>query len=243
MTTVKELNQILNQKFTAFGTGLDDIKEAMLGLTREVAEVKSNQREQHADFIQLAKRVKVAEEVLQNNQKQIVSLEERVDQLEQYTRKDNIIISGLPAHSYAATARKSVSTEPDDVTDEELEANVLKFFETDLGVPLSPADISVIHYVPSKQGKNILVKFTSRKAKLRVLKNRANLKGKKIYVSDHLTRRNNQLFYQARMLVKDNLISRAWVRNCKVFIRSNGEPNVAKTYSITCGNELQKFRV
>lgn len=237
MTTIKEINQ----KLGTVAAVLEELKSTLNFVTSELSEIKQKQDVQHADIVNVSKRVKVVEEICSDNQGQIEEMQVRLDQLEQYTRKDNVIIQGLKSGSYAAAA--SDATEDEDLSDEQLEANVLKFFETDLGVVLAPADINIMHYVPAKVGKNILVKFVTRKSKLLVLKNRSKLKGKQVYISEHLTRRNNQLFYQARMLAKQNRVSGAWVRNAKVFVRTNGDPTVAKTYVITCSNDFQRFKI
>lgn len=214
---------------------VEDLKEAFDRMAADIADIKKGMNA----VGEFQRRLNKVEESCKMYQDEVSSLGDRVDQLEQYTRKDNVIISGIKATSYADAT--SVAGEDEDVTDEKLEESVLKFFDTEIGVKLAPCDINITHYLPAKVGKNILVKFTTRKAKLLVLKNRSKLKGKNIYISEHLTKRNNQLFYRARMLCKDKRISRAWIRNSKLFVRTNGEPNVAKNYAIVSDNDFQRF--
>ena len=62
---------------------------------------------------------------------------------------------------------------------------------------------------------------------MEVLKQSRKLKGTNIYINEHLTPRNNEIAKKARLLRKQGKISRAWIRDCKVFIKTNGIPEVA----------------
>ena len=91
----------------------------------------------------------------------IVSLESSVNQVKQYRRRNNIVISGIP-----------------DVTDDDLEDAVTSIME-DLDVIVQNGDIEVCHRIGKSDqktsGKKIIVRFINHKYCKKALVNRKNL--------------------------------------------------------------------
>lgn len=48
-------------------------------------------------------------------------------------------------------------------------------------------------------------------------------KGKRIFISEHLTKMNSHLFWQARQLKRKNLIKYAWTKNCVVYVKKSDD--------------------
>ena len=67
---------------------------------------------------------------------------------------------------------------------------------------------------------------------MEVLKQSRKCKGTNIYINEHPTPKNNEIAKKVRLLRKQSKISRVWIRDCKVFIKTNGAPEVAKTFNI-----------
>ncbi|KAL8613743.1 hypothetical protein ACOMHN_029600 [Nucella lapillus] len=103
--------------------------------------------------------------------------------LEQYTRKDNIKIINLQRDKPRETS-------------DETEKRVVDFLHSQQGLTTITSDhIIIAHRVgPYRQSQNrpIIVKFISRKTKVSVMKNKRNLKGQKIYINEYLTKLNAQ---------------------------------------------------
>ena len=125
-------------------------------------------------------------------------LESRVDDLEQYTRIDNLIISGLGVRhtSYArAAAHGNARETPDAATQEDLENvedQVVRFFASK-GINVDKREISACHLLKAKNPTDkppIIVRFVNRKSKVKILKNGRMLKGTNVYVNDHLSKKN-----------------------------------------------------
>ena len=78
---------------------------------------------------------------------ELTAAEIKIDGLETYNRKSNLIISGLPLHSYAEASSQPSRT--DDLqpasSSEELENSVLELINTQLQVKVSTYDISIVH--------------------------------------------------------------------------------------------------
>ena len=92
------------------------------------------------------------------------------------------------------------------------------------------------------QKKNVIVKFTNRKTKDEILRNGKLLKGSQVYVNEHLTKKTGDLAKLARDLRRENKVASTWTRNCKVFVRSLGAPEVANTYRIGGMDDLNRFK-
>ena len=89
----------------------------------------------------------------------------------------------------------------------------------------------VIHHSP----------FHNRKKKNEILKKYKNLRGTKVFINEHQTKRNEELAYLARKLKKEGKISSIWTRNCKIYIKNNGSPEVAKIHHIAKQRDLGRF--
>ena len=130
--------------------------------------------------------------------KKIAVLESRVDDLEQYTRIDDIIISGLGVRhtSYArAAAHENARETPDAAYQEDpenVEDQVVGFFVS-RGITVDKREISACHLLKAKNFTDkppIIVRFVNRKSKVNILKNGRMLKGTNVYVNEHLSKKN-----------------------------------------------------
>jgi len=168
----------------------------------------------------------------------------RVDELEAYTRRDNLVISGLPVESYAEA---SSSTEQDGrgESSEGTEKSLLKLFNDQLKVNVSPADISVAHRLRKRGGSSavnsgppaVIVRFTNRKTRDRVYNARRELRNMntRIFINEDLNQSTNKLFFNARHLVKSRIIHSAWTYTGNVFIK---ETSTSRPRRITSTDDL-----
>lgn len=165
--------------------------------------------------------------------KNLTDANTKIDALEAYNRRDNIIISGLPVASYAesATANDQSGRGGEEEHAAETERSVLALCQ-ELQVPLSPADISIAHRLQKKRNNQgpaaIIVRFTNRKAREMVYAARHKLKhrhGVPVYINEDLTKPTAELFARARKLVKDRVIYSAWTSGGVVNIRKTSDPS------------------
>ena len=89
--------------------------------------------------------------------------------------------------------------------------------------------------------KKIIIRFVNRKKKNEIQKKCKNLRGINVFINDHLTKRNEELAYLARKLKKEGKISSIWTRNCKIYIKTNGSPEVAKIHHIAIQSDFSRF--
>ena len=87
----------------------------------------------------------------------------------------------------------------------------------------------------------IVVRFTNRKTKERILKNKKKLKGTGVFVNEYLSPKNVDIPIFARTMRRQHKIQNTWTRNCKVYIKTNGVPEVSSVLCIKNITELHKF--
>ncbi|XP_060581807.1 uncharacterized protein LOC132738341 [Ruditapes philippinarum] len=153
-------------------------------------------------------------------------LELRADATEQYSRRDNLRITGI-------------SENKDENTDQ-----IILDMSSSIGADLSLDEIAVSHRVgkPRSSGKprDILVKFASRRSRDKLLKKRALLKSKghtKTFVNEDLTKIRSELLYEARQLVKNKVILGAWTTDGIIIVKSSTET----IYRILSKRDLSQF--
>lgn len=231
---------------------VDEIKKALDFLTEEVSTVRHQQK----TIMGLVEEVKALR--LQNieQEKKIELLEQRVADLEQYSRINDIIISGLDIkpRSYAhATSRGNGAevTEEDSIS---VEGQVSAFLKSH-GIELDTNNIEACHLLPRRRKRSrgesneekekpaLILRFVNRKHKTALLKQGRLLKGTNVYMNENLTKRNGDIAREARALRKKKKIQSTWTLNCKVFIKLNGTPEEAKVILIRNMEEFDKYNV
>lgn len=150
---------------------------------------------------------------------EVVDMQYKLNEMEQYSRNYNIEIKGVP-----------------EARNENVYDIVNKISEQ-LGCNNVAADIELCHRVPSNKRSpnappNIIVKFFARRSKERIMDGKkqkgellANEIGfansnSKIYVNEHLTSVNKNLFWLARN-AKSMGFKFVWTKNGRIFLRKD----------------------
>ena len=176
----------------------------------------------------------------------------RVDHLEEFSKLENIVISGLEINhrKYRSAATPSGGRGDDKQELDSTEGGVVSFLVNKLDLHITKADISACHPI-NKQPRtnwgtrndrpNIIVRFVNRKTKTLVLCNAKKLRHTNIYIIGHLTPKNSNIARVARTLKKNQQIASTWTRNDKVFVKTHGSPETAKTYIMHNKNDCVRF--
>ena len=141
-----------------------------------------------APVIELTVKSALKEHAEKYANKEVIRLKVKIDDLEQYQRKDSCRINGI----------KEIENETVDLLEEE----IVKVGGWS-GANISRADISIAHRLNARRGtKPVIVKFTSRGAKDRFYRSKKNLKekdeAKEIYISEDLTKLRYKLLQAAK---------------------------------------------
>lgn len=220
---------------------MEDIKKSLDFLGEEVSAVRLQQR----NILDMVEEIKALR--LQNieKEKRIVFLENRVADLEQYTRINDIIVTGLQMkpRSYARAVTGGDGEEQREEDANSVEQQVTAFLHS-RGIEVNNKNIEACHPLPRRNNTSkpaIIIRFANRKHKTELLKQGRKLKGSDVYLNEHLTKKNADIARKARLLRKQGKIQNTWTQNCKIFIKLKGSPEEAKVLVIRDIEELDKF--
>ena len=223
---------------------MEGIKKVLDSLTEKMDTIT----DQQAKLLELVEEVKGLKKMMQEKDERIVQLERRVDDLELYTRKEDVVISGLKTRhrSYASVTSREFQGDAAPLSElQTLEEQVIQFFHSK-EIPIQKENIAACHTLPRKDRNSqteptIILRFANRRYKTDLLRQGKKLKGSNVYMNEHLTKKNADIAKYARLLRKQTKIQSTWTRDCRVWIRTNGSPEEAKAMVIRERRDLEKF--
>ena len=153
----------------------------------------------------------------QQLENKVAFIESSHDALEQYGRRSNLVISGIP----------------DSVQDSELESTVTSIL-SDIDVNVESREVEDCHRIgKSNNGsKKTIIRFINRKYCKKALLNRKQLEkidlkkhqfvsGTRIFINENLMVKNEHLAFNCRQLKKRNYIFATFTKNGTVYIKQN----------------------
>lgn len=237
-TTSSQIQSDLKELRTEFSDTKKDISILYTKhqeLSNVVTELKSSVNFNSAKCIENKKRITEMESQITTCASNTISLlENKIDRLEQQARQCNIEIGNLP-----------------DRRGENL-VNILQSIASAINIPITERDIVAIHRVPhahthNLRPKNIIVKLSSRLLRDNVLSayrlskgitsDRIGLAGTqcRIYMNEHLTLRNKELFRKCRDAAKTHKFKYVWVRNATVLVKESDD---SSTFAIRSEDDI-----
>ena len=145
-------------------------------------------------------------------------LREKIDDLEQYTRRSSLRIHGIPEES-----------------SENVEHKLINIFRDKLNINIPSECIDRCHRVgpiqvgsetTKKSVRPVIIKFTSYKFRESVYRSKSKLKGTRLVVSEDLTASKYALLKLARAKFGNN---RAWSYDGKIFVMYKGIKAIVKS--------------
>lgn len=151
--------------------------------------------------------LKEKNEVIKDLENKVEKLEIRVDDLEQYSRRNSIRLSGVG---------------------ESIIENPIKMLEEKLDVEIDHhRDIDRYHRVgktnPGRKPRDILIKFANYHTKAAVIRSRYKLKGTGYFINEDLTKLRSKLLFECRNLKKQSTLKDAWTRDGNIYIKLNDD--------------------
>lgn len=159
----------------------------------------------------------------------------KLNEMERMKRSSNVVLSGLKVTSYAEAATGGSET-----TSEDTVRTVVDLCKNKLGVDVTRSDIVAAYRQPqrsstSNQGQansrppNIVVTFSNTLIRDNVYHSRSKLKeynkdnkDERIYVNEHLTAYDNNIYYEARNAVTKKKLASAFTLNGHVMVKTSG---------------------
>lgn len=219
---------------------VEDIKQSLNFMSGEISNIAKNQKL----LLDMMSQIKDLQILNAEKDKKIAVLESRVADLEQYTRINDLIISGLETRPRSYARAVAATVEPTEADFDSIEQQVITFLDSK-GIAVNSCDIEACHPLPrnnKSEKPSIIIRFVNRKHKMALLRQGRKLRGTNVYINEHLTKKNSDIARQARVLRKHNKIQSTWTANCKIFIKLKGTPEEAKVLVIRDITELDKFQ-
>lgn len=162
----------------------------------------------------------------------LVELENRLEDLEQRHRMENLEFHGIP------------EIEGEDCR--ELVAKMARFVNVDI----SAKDISIAHRLPATKNKTpgIIARFTSRTIRNQIYSKRIQLSKvtnfripgmRNLFINENLTRTKKDLYYQVRRKKVQQSYKSAWTNNAQIYVQKSDRSQPLK---ITSYDDIQKIR-
>jgi FtsZ-binding cell division protein ZapB len=223
----KMIDEHVTSRFAALDKSIGELKRSSESLKQESALLKKSQEALKQENVLL--------------RKQLDEHTVRVENLDVYSRSDNLIIKGLPEQSYAERATDNAggatrSAPPSADSHLAVESTVINFCRDTLKLSIDPSDISTAHRLkagPKDVVRPIIVRFTSRRMRENVFRAKKLLKTAqlphRVYISEQLTKAASALFFEARKRQREKKLSSAWTHNGQVFIRFGADASEKAT--------------
>ena len=222
VNTILKDNRNLKEEIMALKTTLDNQGREFQKMKDSVHRITKENESLKRELLRTKEDLKEQKEETQN-------VWSSLDDLEQYTRKNSLEISGVPESCYTST-----------------EEVVLKVAQA-LDVNITPNDIEISHKLKCRGSSNIIIaKFVSHKTKSKLYKERTKLKdirltdlfpsfataahAGRIFINENLTNFRRYLLGKAIDMKRDDLLISAWTIDGKVFVKTSPEGRPIKIY-------------
>lgn len=145
---------------------------------------------QQKNILELVEEVKALRLQNMEKEKRIVLLEKQVADLEQYTRMNDIIVTGLQIkpRSYARAVTGGDGEEQSEENANYVKQQVTAFLHSK-GIEVNSSNIEVCHLLPRRNNTGkaaIIIRFANRKHKAELLKQGRKVTGSDVYLNEHL---------------------------------------------------------
>jgi hypothetical protein len=214
-------------------------------LTKKMESLTTAMRELKSDNTRLTKQCDniTAENI--SLKKTIDEQGRRIDDLDSYSRCQNLIIRGLPENSTAERATEGAdANDRTSIRDshQAVEKTVVSFCRDSLGIDVSQTDIAIAHRLksgPKDVTRPVIVRFVNRGIRNLVYHARKQLKGQstRVFISEHLTKFASDLFFDARKLQREKKINSTWTQSGQVYVKFTSDP-AARPIPIKCKADL-----
>ena len=220
------IHLILEEKFNTITEKLDKIIQDNKAFAIRITEVEKQNNKLKQENMKMYDEIK--------------TMEIKVNALEQNSRKNNVIINGI-SETYAERAipaHEGDGETPPPPTREDTVASVCAVINEACNLSLSSSDIQTAYRMKSRRAgpRPVLVSFHTQDVKQRVVKSRRpkqtlKFRGSSIYINDHLTDFNSELYRLSRDQVKQHEAVAAWTRDGQIFIKWSADSRSERIYS------------
>ena len=143
----------------------------------------------------------------------LTNVEERCDDLEQYSRRNTVRIRGVA-----------------EAQNENTDCVVKELATRKLSIQISDSDVVRSHRIGKRAEdrstpRDIIVRFTTHNTKSSVMRSARKLKGTHVFINEDLTKTRATIAWEARTLKRERKISDTWTRDGVIFVKK-GETGI-----------------
>ncbi|KAL1449425.1 hypothetical protein WDU94_001934 [Cyamophila willieti] len=156
---------------------------------------------------------------------QLEKQDARLNHLEQYSRRNCLLIHGVREEDGAQT-------------EDECVAMALQIFNANMQIAVNGSSIDRAHRIGKKNPKKnrpIIVKFVSYYHRRLVFSQKSRLKSSGIYITESLTKENFKILNEAKQIYSMNNV---WTNDGRILIKDG-----ARIHTVTSSKELQNLSV
>lgn len=197
------------------------LREHVDRLEGKLFSVETKTEQVQRDLELECQKTKMLEAKLKDTETSIQNMSQRLVDLEQYSRRNNIKIFGL-----------------EEAEDEDIKKKVVSLITEKVKVKIDEDDIDVAHRFNTRSeaskvngARPIIVKLQRRDLKLEILKSRRNLKASGVFLCEHLCKPLNALFNRVR---RHDQVTSAWTWEGAVY----GKIASGKTFRVNYGQTV-----
>jgi len=209
------INEAVADKLSQLNNEVVDLRKEITDLKEDVEKLKGENLGQQSTLNKLTKASNKNEMLRNDVSNRLNARSVDLEELQQYTRRNCVLINGVPEHKGENT---------NDV--------VVNIAQEKMGIELEPEDLDRSHRIgkfkaPGKH-RPLIVKFARYNVRQNFMKNRKQLKGTSIGVSDLLTKFSQHLLHRANELVDQSRHVKAawsWDGKVHVLIQHDGQPS------------------
>lgn len=206
-------HEATNSKLEEQGGTIQGIESSLELLSSKYDDILRNIESQGSEIKELKKKTADLEEQLVAKCARLSIVEQDVDRLELYSRRNNIEIHGIGENDH-----------------EDLRAVLRSTAEKlDLSAP-TDEDIEALHRIKtkSKSVAPILVRFARREVREKWIAKRYTLSKDDIFINENLTARMKKLLWMTKQTAKVKQYRYVWARNGRIFVRKQEGDSVIR---------------
>ena len=113
-------------------------------------------------------------------------------------------------------------------SNKEAKDKLLDLAKTNMVVALSPADFTITCTETRTGSKVHIARFLAVWKRREIYRSRAKLSGSGVYLSEHLDRPQQDLFYKCRTLCRENTLYRTWSYDLEIYVKKTKESEPMK---------------
>lgn len=232
-TLKKELKVHFHQELEKVNERVQSVEQSNRQVQQEVEEVKNQLSDLDSTVEVMQSKNKKLEEENKELQEEITRMkyiqkkqEIQTNDLEQYTRKNNIRIYGLDDRDKNETAQETTYV-------------VLNFLRNKLDINMKPSDIDTAHRLGKFQengNRLVICRFVSRLQRMEVMSRRKTLKGTNFVIREDLTLKNAKLL---ECVSNVSNVKSAWSDQGKIIAELDTKSKKKETVVVTLKTNLE----